>query len=133
MRTRAHGRALAVLVALAVAPSCGNDDDEQFAGVYSGDGVDSQDRSNRKEFTLTVAESGTTVSGTYRIRAIILDVSGTVSGTLTGSAVALTLTPSNDDCPYRISGTWTGDRITGTYAAFNCFVRSDGTLDLEKR
>ena len=134
MRTRAQARALTVLVALAVAASsCKKDEDEQFAGIYSGDGVDSQDRSNRKEFTLTVADSGTAVAGTYRIRAIILDVSGTVSGTLTGSQVALVLTPSAGDCPYRVSGTWTGNRITGTYAAFNCFVRSDGTLDLEKQ
>ena len=56
-----------------------------------------------------------------------------MSGTLNGSAVMLTLTPNANDCPYRINGTWSGDRITGSYAAFNCFVRSDGTLDLRKR
>jgi hypothetical protein len=72
------------------------------------------------------------VGGTYRIKAILLDVNGIVSGTLTGSEVALTLTPSNNDCPYRVTGTWSGDRISGSYAAFNCFVRSDGSLTLKK-
>ena len=117
--------------ALLVLPAC-KQDDEGFDGTYSGEAVDSQDSSNRKEFTLTISASGSTVSGTYRIRAIILDTRGAVSGTLTGSALELTLTPNENDCPYRITGTWSGDRISGSYAAFSCFVRSDGTLSLRK-
>ncbi len=121
-----------ILVAGLVSPACKNKDDE-FAGTYVGDGIDSQNSSNRKELTLVLGASGTTVSGTYRLRAIILDVNGIVNGTLNGNSVSLVLTPSADDCPYHVEGTWSGDRITGTYAAFNCFVRSDGTLTLRKK
>lgn len=109
--------------------------DPTFAGTYQGDGVDSQASSNVKQFTLRIADSGTSVAGNYGIKAVILDVSGTVSGTLNGSALDLTLTPSatSNDCPYRVTATWQADRITGTYAAFNCFVRSDGSLNLRKQ
>ena len=127
--------AFVALLALAVValPHCSNDDDEGFDGTYEGEAVDSQSSSNRKDFTLRVGVSGSDVSGTYRIQAIILDTRGTVSGTLTGSTLALVLTPNDDDCPYRIDATWSGDRISGSYAAFNCFVRSDGTLTLRRQ
>jgi hypothetical protein len=130
---RSGARRFAAASALAPAAVACEEKDQDFAGTYSGDGIDSQNSSNRKEFTLTLAASGTTVAGTFRIRAILVDSSGIVAGTLTGSSeVSLTLTPSNADCPYRVNGTWSGDRITGSYAAFNCFVRSDGTLNLKK-
>jgi hypothetical protein len=124
--------ALTLVLAL-VSPACEKSDDDEFAGTYVGDGIDSQSSSNRKEFTLNLGASGSTVSGTYQLKAVILDVNGIVSGTLTGSEVALVLTPSAGDCPYRVNGVWAGGRITGTYTAFNCFVRSDGTLDLRKK
>jgi len=109
-------------------------EDEAFAGTYVGDGVDSQSSSNVKQFTLRIADSGTSVAGNYQLKAVILDVSGTVSGTLNGKDLSLTLTPvAGTDCPYRITGTWGGGQITGTYAAFNCFVRSDGAISLKKQ
>jgi hypothetical protein len=124
--------ALTLVLAL-VSPACQKSDDDEFAGTYVGDGIDSQDSSNRKQFTLNLGASGTTVSGTYQLKAIILDVNGIVNGTLAGSELSLVLTPTADDCPYRVNGVWAGGRITGTYAAFNCFVRSDGTLNLKKK
>jgi len=129
------GRWLVALLAACTVftAACESKDDEALAGTYVGDAVDSQDSSNRKEFTLNLAATGTAVGGTYRIKAIILDVSGSVSGTMTGSELSLTLTPSAPECPYRITGTWSGDRISGTYTAFNCFVRSDGTITLKKK
>jgi len=134
MRLQRRGTTLAVVLALALT-ACSKSDDDELTGTYSGDAVDSQSSSNRKELTLTVAAAGTTVSGTYHLKAILVDTNGIVNGTLNGSALALVLTPSTGsaDCPYNITGTWTGDRITGTYAAFNCFVRSDGTFDLKKK
>lgn len=133
MWLRQHPGLYTLLLAFTVA-AC-KKDDPTFAGTYQGDGVDSQSSSNVKQFTLRVADSGTSVAGNYGIKAVILDVSGTVSGTLNGSALELTLTPgaTSNDCPYRITATWQGDRITGTYAAFNCFVRSDGSLNLKKQ
>ena len=131
MRQRTRWAAVAVAVMLAAA--CDEPDLTVFDGVYSGDGVDSQDSGNRKEFTLTLTGTDTAVAGTYRIKAPILDVSGTVSGTRNGSGLELVLTPASTECPYRISGTWADGRIRGSYAAFSCFVRSDGTLDLKKK
>jgi hypothetical protein len=129
LRTRVLGASLALGAVLAA--GC-NNKDEEFAGTYVGDGVDSQSSSNRKTFTLNVDAAGTTVAGTFRIKAILIDSSGIVNGTLNGSALELTLTSSTGDCPYKISGTWQGDRITGSYLATPCFVRSDGTIDLKK-
>jgi hypothetical protein len=127
-------RTLAVLAALTLV-SCGSSDEDEFAGTYSGDAVDSQSSSNRKDLTLTLAAAGATVSGTYRLKAILIDTSGIVNGTMNGSALALVLTPStgSNDCPYTITGTWSPGRITGTYAAVPCFVRSDGTFELKKK
>src|SRR5262245_66546110 len=96
-RLAASGLALALL-----GTACQKD--EEFAGTYVGDAIDSQDSSNRKEFTLNVTAAGTTVSGSYRIKAILLDTVGVVNGTLNGSALMLTLTPNANDCPYRING-----------------------------
>ena len=126
-------RAVLIPVVLLVS-ACGSKDDT-FDGSYRGDAVDSQSATNIKEFTLNVSASGSTVSGSYQLKAAILDVSGTLTGTLNGSDLSLTLTPgaSSNDCPYRITGRWGGGLITGNYAAFNCFVRSDGTLSLKKR
>jgi len=126
---------LGVLAAVFVLGGCQSKDDETFDGTYVGDGVDSQSSSNRKEFTLRISGGSPNVSGTYQIKAILVDTSGGVTGTLTGSDLSLTLTPAAgvNDCPYRITGTWAGDRITGSYAAFNCFVRSDGTISLKKK
>jgi len=123
-----------VIPAVLLAPACGSKD-ETFDGSYRGDAVDSQSATNIKEFTLNVSASGSTVSGSYQLKAAILDVSGTLTGTLNGSDLSLTLTPgaSSNDCPYRITGRWGAGLITGNYAAFNCFVRSDGTLSLKKR
>jgi len=125
---------LGALAAFFVLSGCESKDDETFDGTYVGDGVDSQSSSNRKEFTLRLS-GATAVTGTYQIKAILVDTSGSVTGTLTGSDLSLVLTPAAgvNDCPYRITGTWLGDRITGSYAAFNCFVRSDGTLNLKKK
>jgi hypothetical protein len=132
METRTTPRFLALGFALAIA-AC-QKTDESFAGSYEGDGVDSQSTSNVKQFTLRIAESGGTVSGTFEIKAIILNVTGIVNGTLSGSTLTLTLTPSvTTECPYRITGTWSPRSISGNYTAFNCFVRSDGTLSLKKQ
>ncbi len=115
--------------------ACSRTDKDVFDGSYRGDGVDSQSASNVKEFTLNLSSSGSVVSGTYTIKAVILDTSGSVSGTLSGADLTLTLTPGPgvSDCPYRISGAWEKGKISGTYLAFNCFVRSDGALTLKKR
>ncbi len=130
LRTRCIASALAVALPLA---ACEKKDEEEFGGRYRGDAIDSQNSSNRKEFTLTIAAANAVVAGTYQIKAILIDTSGIVSGSMTGNQLALVLTPSANDCPYRITGTWSGDRITGSYEAFNCFDRSDGTLTLRKQ
>ena len=114
MKINGFGRGF--LIAIALAAGCNSVDKDTFDGTYSGDAVDSQSSSNVKQITLNVSASGSVVSGAYTLKAIILDVSGNVTGTLTGAA-----------------GTWQGDRIVGTYAAFNCFVRSDGNLTLKKK
>ena len=134
MKFTKHARPCA-LAAILAAAGCEKSNDDVFDGSYRGDAVDSQSATNIKEFTLDVSASGSNVSGSYTLRATILNVSGTLTGTLNGSELSLTLTPTpaSSDCPYRITGRWGAGLITGNYAAFNCFVRSDGTLSLRKR
>lgn len=121
-------------LALALA-SCGCRKDETFDGEYAGDAVDSQASSNVKQLSLRLSASGSIVSGTYSLTAVILNSSGALAGTLNGSDLALVLTPGPavNDCPYRITGVWRPGEIAGTYQAFNCLVRSDGTFTLKKR
>jgi hypothetical protein len=132
---KAHLRSAFLFSILLLSAACGTKDGDVFDGSYRGDAVDSQSSTNVKEFTLNLSASGSTVSGSYQLKAVILDISGTVTGTLNGAELSLTLTPaaSSNDCPYRITGRWGAGLITGNYAAFNCFVRSDGTLSLKKR
>ena len=59
--------------------------------------------------------------------------SGTLSGTIAGSTLSLTLTPSDPrTCPFDLTATVSGNRITGTYAAFNCTVPVSGAIDLAR-
>ncbi|MEO8359149.1 MAG: hypothetical protein ABI672_03885 [Vicinamibacteria bacterium] len=139
MNLRNVGMAVLLMGAL-VSTGCGAVGAENFDGAYEGDAIDSQSSSNIKTMTLMisatgVAATGAPVTGAYTLKAAVLNVSGTVAGTLTGSNLELTLTPGAgvSDCSYKITGTWQGDRILGAYVALSCPVRSDGTLNLKKR
>jgi hypothetical protein len=58
---------------------------------------------------------------------------GSLSGTVTGSSLSVTLSPSDPlTCPFQVTATVNGNRITGTYAAFNCTVALSGSISLTR-
>ncbi len=112
----------------------GGDDNENISGTYQGHIQDSF--AGPGTITATLAQNGTAVSGTFQaifpVTALI--GSGSLSGTLIGSALALTATPSDPtDCPFHLTATVDGEDITGTYAVFNCTVAISGTIDVTRQ
>ena len=72
----------------------------------------------------TIFQSGSTLSGTYSLSFPnpIFSNSGSVSGTVNGSSVSMTATPTNPAiCPALDTATLnaTSTQITGTYVAIN--------------
>ena len=60
--SRIHGRLAPPVLAAALLGTACETDEVVFAGTYVGDAIDSLDSSNRKEFTLNVADAGTTAA-----------------------------------------------------------------------
>ena len=85
---------------------------------------------------VTLAQSGSSITGTWFVTSDIdpsAANSGTLSGTIAGSALSLTLTPSDPrTCPFDLTATVSGNRLVGTYAAFNCTVAISGAIDLTR-
>ena len=76
--------------------------------------------------TLSLAQSGNSITGTY-VRG---PYSGTVSGTSTGNNVSLTLTPGNpQSCGMAFTGMVAGGtRMTGTIVLTNCTESGGGAI-----
>jgi len=128
---------LGVVLSIAIAgcDSGGDDDDVSLAGTWSGTIQDSI--SGAGTGRVTIAQSGSTLSGTWE--ATFADPAnnngGTLSGTFDGQSIDLTLSPSDPaSCPFRVTATLQGDnRFTGTYAAFDCTVVVTGNLDVTRQ
>ena len=74
---------------------------------------------------VTLNQSGSSLSGTWlsTFPDPSNNNSGSLSGTVNGSNVSATLTPSDPtNCPLNVTATVNGNVMTGTYAAFNCTV-----------
>ena len=83
---------------------------------------------------VTVAQNGSSLTGTWSISAAVQTNSGSLSGSVTGSSLSITLTPSvPTSCPYQLTATVTGNTITGTYASFNCTVAVSGSLTVTRQ
>ena len=99
-----------------------------FSGTWSGTVTDNVVGTAPARVTLT--QSGNSLSGTWSAGGN----SGQLAGSLTGSAVSATLSPSDPrSCPFTMNTTVSGNRMTGTYASFNCRVAASGTIDVSKQ
>ena len=83
---------------------------------------------------VTIAQSGSSLTGTWSFTAGGDTNSGSLSGSVTGSSLSVTLTPSvPTSCPFQVTATVSGNTITGTYAAFNCTVAISGSINLTRQ
>ncbi len=125
--------------------SCGGDGNDSspsgsLSGNYAGTVQDNVVGDGTVKVTLT--ESNTSLSGTLQTTFVNpqrnpflrLD-SGTVRGTVNGTTITLTFTPSvATACPYDVTFTQVSDtQLTGAYAASQCVVASSGTLNLTRQ
>jgi PEGA domain len=100
-----------------------------FSGTYSGSVQDSLGGGGPVNLTLT--HSTNYVTGTWHgPEPVWRALNGTVSS---AGAMAATLLPSaNTACPFSLSASVAGDRLTGTFTSFNCPVPLRGTVDLTR-
>jgi hypothetical protein len=102
------------------------------SGNFRGTLQDS--RSGPGTATATLAQNGTAVSGTVQTSTGTNIGGGNATGTVSGNAIDLTVTPSQPtSCPFHVTGSVDGDTITGNFAAFNCTVSESGTFTLTRQ
>jgi hypothetical protein len=90
--------------------------------------------------SLTVAQSGASLSGSYTITYADTryNNSGSLSGTVSGTSISVTLSPSVPTyCQSRVTATHTSPSLTplyiqGTYVALNCTGAGGGTIILKQ-
>jgi hypothetical protein len=109
----------------------GGPSDISLTGTWTGTASGSLTSDGSVQVNLT--HTGSTISGTWA--PIVQGGSGgTVSGTINGSTVLLTLTPNNSAfCPVAVTATVTASQISGTYATINCSVSLTGTFDVTRQ
>ena len=83
--------------------------------------------------SFTLAQSGSSVSGTWSSTGTFGPSGGTISGTISGSAVSVTASQSDPTlCPLSVTAVVSGSQMTGTYATFNCTEVITGSLSVTK-
>lgn len=104
--------------------SCGSENSDSntidITGTWKGTANDNVGGTGN--FTVTLSQSASKVTGTWYISfpSVGYDNAGNVSGTINGSSVSATLTPSDPtDCPFNLTANVSGKQMSGTYASFN--------------
>jgi hypothetical protein len=112
---------------------CGGDDDEDnLSGTYRGTMQDSLVGTGT--ITATLAQTDSTVTGTFQTSFPEGNGGGNVSGTRRDDALTLTVTPPQPPaCPLTVTATIDGDKIQGTYATGDCPVVETGTVTLTRQ
>jgi hypothetical protein len=100
-----------------------------LAGTYVGTAQDSARGTG--SLTIALTHSGSYVTGTWRGAEIGWRA---LNGTTDGSLVNATLLPSVPTaCPYNLTASVSGNRMTGTYVSFNCAFPVTGAVDVTRR
>lgn len=85
---------------------------------------------------LNMIQDAAAVSGTWSVSFAAAGAtdSGGMNGTLSGTAVSLTFrSTSSNTCPVALSGTLTGQTLTGSYSTFSCDQSAGGTFTLNRQ
>ena len=132
---RMHGVILFLVLACVMTSCSGDEEDTSLSGTYVGTIQDSVVGAGTVRITLS--QTGSTLSGTWQMTFANPNFtnSGSLSGTVSGQSITLTLTPSNPTtCPFNVTATMMGaNRFVGTYAAFNCGDTVAGSLDVTRQ
>jgi predicted small lipoprotein YifL len=109
---------------------------DNVAGNYSGPLSDNFGGAGT--ITLALSQSGSSLSGTAQdtfAKDALLNSEGSVSGSINGSTLQLTVTPNNPNaCSFAATATVASNgQINGTYAAQNCSVSDSGTFTVTKQ
>jgi len=130
---RSAGR-LVLAVTLALLGACGSDA-PTLTGTWTGTITDNLAGTGSVLFTIT--ETGNELTGTWQITFAdpTNNNSGTLSGTIGGDAIALTLTAAQRQaCSFTVAATRNDDHnFTGTYTASNCTRVETGSLDVSRQ
>lgn len=133
---RRQGIVVLICVAL-LAMACGDDSptspsNSGVTGTWVGSIQSTITGASTVRVTLT--QSGSMISGSYSIAQGQAVDAGNVSGMINGAGINLTATPSDPrTCPFQVTAVWSGNIITGTYAAFNCTVAFSGSISLTRQ
>lgn len=101
-----------------------------FSGNYIGTAQDNT--AGAGVFNATLVQTGTSLSGTWRITfpAAGQDNAGQLSGTASATSLSATLTPSDKtSCPFNLTASLSGKTLAGTYASVSpCPAAVTGTF-----
>jgi hypothetical protein len=130
---------LLVLAACGASAACGSSSSPTGPSTHSVNGTWSGSITSNLAVgsgpaTVTLSQSGNRLSGTWSVIGPTSPDSGSLTGSVDGSAVSVTLSPSvPTGCPYTATMTVSGNSMTGTYAAFNCTASIAGGIALTKQ
>ncbi|HEY6358288.1 MAG TPA: hypothetical protein VIX35_08580 [Vicinamibacterales bacterium] len=122
-------RAVLLILTTVLAMSCGTTSPSTpLTGTWAGTLTDSVYGAGT--FTSTITEVGTNLTGSYTDTFPKIVISGSVEGTVNGSGVTLTITPSAPlICPVTETGTLnsTNTSVSGTYASLSTCTATQTT------
>jgi hypothetical protein len=103
------------------------------SGTWSGT-ITSNQVAGSGPARVTISQTDNNLSGSWSVTGPNGPDSGSLTGSVDGSAVSMTLSPSvPTSCPYTATATVSGNSMTGTYAAFNCTLPVAGGITLTKQ
>jgi hypothetical protein len=129
---------ITLVVALVALVSCGGGSPSapsavQVAGTWSGS-ITSNQVAGSGPARITIAQSGSSLTGTWQVTGPNGPDSGNMTGSMNGSSASMSLTPSvPGTCPYSVTATFAGSSMTGTYATQNCTASGSGGVALTKQ
>jgi hypothetical protein len=129
-------RRLLLTICLAACAACTNpaSPGSSLSGNWSGNLFDPSLGAGTLNFTL--AQSGSTVTGTFQEIYASGTLSGSFNGTMNGTSLTGTTTPSVPTaCPGNVTATVNAasTQISGTAAVFDCTISDSATFDVAKQ
>ena len=116
-----------LVLALALLLSACGVGGSDYSGSYVGSVVDTVGGAGTA--SITIAQSGSQLSGSWQIGFGSLVNSGSLQGVASGNSVSAQLLPSRAGaCPYTLTATRSGNTLSGNYSAFNCTQPLSGTF-----
>jgi hypothetical protein len=102
----------------------------ELAGRYTGT-VGSPSFAGVGTFELSIAQSGSSLTGSWMATFLTGSNGGTLTGTVEGGHITAVLAPQDPEvCPLALDAVAAGGWITGTYTAFDCRTAITGVISV---